>query len=74
MFLKPSGRQIPVLADLSLADPGVVGVMQLAVFHVSHADKIKTPRAYRRLQVQVRIVALVEADGLAREIAQLTDG
>ena len=47
--------------------------MQLAIFHVAHADEIETPRRHRRFKVQVRVVALVEADGLAREVAQLLD-
>ena len=74
MFLKPGGRQIPAFADLSLADLGVVGVVQLAVFHVAHADKIETPGRHRRFQVQMRVVALVEADGFAGEIIQLLEG
>src|SRR6202167_5784658 len=73
MFLKPGGRQIPAFADLSIADSGIVRVVELAVFHVAHANKIETPRRHRRFQIQVRVVALVEADGLSREIAQLLD-
>jgi hypothetical protein len=65
MFPKPSGRQIPALADLSFADSRIIGVVKLAVFHVTHAHKIETPPRHRRFQIQVRVVALVEADGLA---------
>src|SRR3984957_8329200 len=73
MFLEPGRREIRTLADLSTADSGIVGVVEFAVFHVAHADKIETPRPHRRLKIQVRVVALVEADGLAREIAQSLD-
>src|ERR1700722_2985438 len=73
MFLKPGRREIRTLADLSIADSGIVGVVELAIFHVAHADKIETPRRHRRLKIQVRVVALVEADGLAREIAHSLD-
>jgi hypothetical protein len=73
MVLKPGGSQISAFADLSIADSGIVGVMEFAIFHVAHPDKIETPRRHRRFKVQVRVVALVEADGLAREIAQLLD-
>ena len=71
--LRLAGRQIAALADLRVADSGGVGVVQLAVFHVTHADKIETPRSHRRFQVQMRVVALIEADGFACEIAQLSD-
>ena len=73
MLLKPGGREIPALADLGVADSGIVGVVKLAVFHVGHADEVETPRRHRRLESQVRVVALVEADGLAREVAQSLD-